>query len=106
MSTFIIPVSETTDPFDQQVELDGRIFDLVFRWNPRGIHWSMDIGRDGNVLVAGIKVITDGDILNQYQRIADLPDGILFVDDLDGLDTDPDDENFGDRVVLKYTEAA
>lgn len=104
MSTFIIPVSDTTDPFDEQVELDGRVFDLYFRWNVRGDHWSMDIGRDGIVLIYGIKLVTISDLLDQYQRIADLPDGTLFIDDLDGLDADPDGENFGDRVVLKYSE--
>lgn len=106
MSTFIIPVSETTDPFDQQVELDALVYDLTFRWNLRGNHWSMDIGRDGVVLIYGIKLVVIDDLLSQYQRIANLPDGTLFIDDLDGLDKDPDGDNFGDRVVLKYTEAA
>lgn len=106
MSTYIIPVAETTDPFDEQVELDGRVFDLYFRWNVRSDHWSIDIGRDGIVLIYGIKLVTISDLLAQYTRIADLPDGTLFVDDLDGLDADPDADNFGDRVVLKYTDAA
>ncbi len=105
MNTLIIPVSDTTDPFDEQVELDGRVYDLAFRWNVRGNHWSMDIGRDGNVLVFGIKLVIIPDLLIQYRRIGDLPLGILFVDDLNGLDTDPDGDNFGDRVVLKYTES-
>lgn len=30
MSTFIIPVSETTDAFDEQVELGGRVYNLAF----------------------------------------------------------------------------
>lgn len=106
MSTFTIPVSDTTDPFDEQVELDGRVYDLAFRWNVRGNHWSMDVGRDGVVLVAGVKLVIIPDLLEQYRRIGELPEGTLFVEDLDGLDTDPDDENFGDRVILKYTEAA
>ena len=106
MSTFIIPVSGTTDPFDEQVELDGAVYDLTFRWNARGPHWTIDIGRDGNILVGGIKLVMISDLLPQYRRADDLPPGTLFVDDLDGLDVDPDDENFGDRVVLKYTEAA
>lgn len=106
MSTFIIPVSDTTDPFDLQVELDGRVYDLYFRWNSRDIHWVMDIGRDGTVLVYGIKLVNSPDVLIQFRRISDMPDGVLFIDDLDGLDNDPDDLNFGDRVVLKYTDTA
>lgn len=105
MSTFIIPVSETTDAFDEQVELDGLVYDLFFRWNARDNHWGMDIGRDGTVLISSIKLVVTSDLLVQYRRIGDLPEGTLFVDDLDGLDNDPDDENFGDRVVLKYSES-
>ena len=105
MAEFIIPVTETTDPFDQQVELDGLFYDLAFRWNPRGEHWSMDIGRDGVVNVYGIKLVSIDDLLEQYRRAEDLPPGTLFIEDLDGLDTDPNDTNFGDRVVLRYTEA-
>lgn len=106
MSTFIIPVSETTDPFEQQVELDGRVYDLTFRWSERGQHWSLDIGRDGNILIAGIKLVIVPDLLIQARRIGELPEGTLFIEDLDGLDNEPNDTNFGDRVVLKYTEAA
>lgn len=104
MADFIIPVNEGTDPFNQQVELDGRFYDMAFRWNPRGNHWSMDIGRDGNVAVHGIKLVAIQNLLLQYRRSEDLPPGTLFIQDLDGNDVDPDDENFGDRVVIRYTE--
>jgi len=105
MSTFIIPVNDTTDAFDQDVELNGRIFKLLFRWNQRDNKWEMDIVRDGVLLVAGITLVIIPDLLIQYRRISGMPEGMLFIDDLDGLDTDPNDINFGDRVVLKYTEA-
>ncbi len=106
MTTFIIPTNETTDPFDQQVEMDGAVFGLAFRWNKRDLHWSMDISRNGGVLVAGIKLVIIPDLLIQYRRTAGLPEGTLFIDDLDGQDNDPDDVNFGDRVVLKYTDVS
>lgn len=106
MNTFIIPVTDSTDHFNEQVELDGRIYDLIFKWNARDDHWNISIGRDGIILVSSIKLVVTTDLLGQFRRIGGLPDGILFVDDLDGLDNDPDDQNFGDRVVLKYTEAA
>lgn len=106
MNIFIIPVSDTVDPFEQQIELDGVVYDMTFHWNPRGDAWSMDVGRDGNVLISGVKLIETSDVLSQYQRIGGLPAGAMSVVDLDGLGADPDDTNFGDRVVIQYTEAA
>lgn len=105
MSDFIIPVSETTDSFIEQVDLDGLIYDLQFRWNERDNHWFMDIGRDGVFLIEGIKLVNSPDLLNGLGRIEDLPEGVLSVEDLDGFYSDPDDTNFGDRVQLRYTEA-
>jgi len=104
MNVFIIPVSDTIDPFDQQTELDGVIYDMTFRWNSRDRSWHMDVGRDGIVLVSGVKLIETSDVLSQYQRINGLPVGVMSVVDLDGLGADPDDVNFGDRVVMQYTE--
>lgn len=65
----------------------------------------MDIYRDGTLQLAGVKLIVTSNLLSQYHRNEELPDGILSIEDLDGEDNDPDAENFGDRVVLKYTEA-
>jgi len=105
MSDFIIPVSETTDSFIEQVDLDGRIYDLQFHWNERDNHWFMDIGRDGVFLIKGVKLVNSPDLISEFGRIEDLPEGILSVEDLDGFYSDPDDTNFGDRVQLRYTEA-
>lgn len=99
-----IPINETTDAFKQQVELNSTIFDLQFHWNPRDNHWFMDIGTDGTVLIAGIKLINSTDLLSQFVRLETLPIGKLQVVDLDGLDRDPDDTIFGNRVVLRYDD--
>ncbi len=105
MSTFSIPVQATTDPFSQQVELDGLLYDLKFLWNARDGHWSLTVGRDDVVLVNQVKLVGLDDLLAQYQRIGGLPAGRLYIQDLDGLDRDPDDTLFGDRVLLLYEEA-
>jgi hypothetical protein len=101
---YSIPVQSTTDPFSQQVELDGLLYDLTFLWNSRDNHWSLTIERDDVVLISEIKLIITDDLLSQYGRIEDLPPGRLFVQDLDGLDRDPDGLIFGDRVLLMYEE--
>jgi hypothetical protein len=105
MARFIIPVQPTTDPFSQQVELDGLIYDLTFLWNARDVHWSLTVGREDVVLIDEVKLVIIDDLLAQYRRIEDLPPGIFSVIDLDGLDRDPDDTLFGDRVLLIYEEA-
>lgn len=104
MATFIIPVQATTDPFSQQVELDGVLYDLTFLWIDRDSHWSITIGRDDDVLISEVKLVIIPDLLDQFRRIAGLPPGRLYVNDLDNLDRDPDDTLFGDRVVLLYEE--
>lgn len=104
MSRFFVPVAETTDAFVEQVDLDGRVYDLAFRWNARDVHWFLDVGRDGVVLIAGVKLVNSTDLLGQFGRIENLPPGILSIEDLDDADADPDDENFGDRVQLVYEE--
>lgn len=106
MSAFIIPVAETTEAFIEQVDLDGFIYDLQFHWNSRDNHWFMDIGRDGVFLLEGVKLVASGDLISEFGRIEGLPPGLLSIVDLDGVDTDPNDVNFGDRVQLRYTEAA
>ena len=105
MSDFIIPVSETTDSFIEQVDLDGRVYDLRFHWNSRDNHWFLDIGRDGIFLINGVKLVSSSDLISEFGRIEELPPGLLSVEDLDNIDTDPDETNFGDRVQLRYTEA-
>lgn len=105
MSDFIIPVSETTDSFIEQVDLDGLIYDLQFHWNARDNHWFMDIGRSGIFLLNGIKLVNTSDLISEFGRIEDLPPGVLSVVDLDDVYTDPNDVNFGDRVQLRYAEA-
>lgn len=99
---FDIPVPSTTDPFTQSVELDGTVYDLSFRWNPRDEHWMLDISNAGVLAVAGIKLVVSTDLLARDRRLDGIPPGRLFVADLDGLDRDPDDTLFGERVMLRY----
>ena len=101
---YSIPVQSTTDPFSQQVELDGFLYDLTFLWNERDQHWFLTIGRDDVVLVSEVKLVVTDDLLSQYTRVEDLPPGTLSIVDLDDLDRDPDGA-FGDRVLLLYEEA-
>jgi hypothetical protein len=104
MTVTTIPVTSTTDAFVQQVEMGGVIYDMEFSWNARDHHWSITIGRDGVVLVAGIKLVISDDLLAYSRRIEGLPSGRLQIVDLDDKDRDPDDTIFGNRVMLMYDD--
>lgn len=105
MTISTIPVPKTTDAFTQQVGLSGSVYDLTILWNSRDHHWSISIGRNGLVMIAGLRLIISGDLLEYARRIGGLPAGKLMIVDLDGLDRDPEETLFGNRVVLMYDDA-
>lgn len=106
MSTLIIPTAFGSPAFRITVELDGEVFGLRFQINRRDDFWRMTVERDGVVLLSGVKIVTGGDLLIAQRYIDELPAGILRADDTDGLDAEPTEANFGDRVKLLYDEAA
>jgi hypothetical protein len=103
---YIIPTPTGLLSFNQQVELDGMVYDLYFRWNARDQHWALTISTNGVVLFAGIKLVISSDLLEYARRIDNIPPGKLYIEDLDGFFRDPDGDLFGNRVVLKYEEAS
>ena len=106
MTTLIIPIPlGTTQPFNEQVEIEQKNYDLTFYYNDRDGKWRCTIALAGDVLVRGLVLVNGLDLLRNLRHVEGLPPGTLFVHDLDGLDTDPSDTNFGDRVLLAYTEA-
>ncbi len=107
MATVSIPIPTfSIRPFTEQVELDGSTYDLSFTYNARDGKWRLTIELAGTVLVRNLPLVADADVLRNFDHVEDLPPGTILVHDLDGLDTDPNDTNFGDRVLLLYTEAA
>jgi hypothetical protein len=105
VTMFTIPVPSGTDAFTEQVDLDGKLYELSLRWNARDRHWMMDISTGGATLLSGLKLVVSPDLLAFSRRIDGLPPGKLIVADLDGHDRDPDDKVFGERVMLQYEEA-
>lgn len=105
MSLWNIPVRSTTDAFTEQVELDGLIYNMAFRWNARDQHWFLSMSIDDEPVLMGIKLTISDDLLSYARRILHVPPGRLSVVDLDGLFRDPDATLFGDRVVLRYQDA-
>lgn len=106
MTLSVIPVQSTTDSFKQQVEMDLAVYDLSFEWNARDAHWTMRIGKAGDTIIAGIKLVVSEDLLAYAKRIAGAPPGRMIIRDLDDLDRDPDGVLFGARVALMYDSIA
>lgn len=106
MAFFNIPIPSTIIPFDLQIELDGELFLLKFVYQHRTGHWAMTIVRAGVVVLSNIKVVNTDDLLKQYDHLEDLPIGTIIISDQDLVDSDPDDINFGDRVLFMYQDTA
>ncbi len=102
----IIPTNHGLLRWRQLAELDTLTFGFAFSINRRDGFWRVAIDRDGTVLLAGIKLVLSADLLAAHRYDDRLPLGTLRMIDLDGLDNEATEENFGDRVVLAYDEVA
>ena len=101
-----IPVRPELMAHRLSVNLDGGNYRLSLRFNRRDVHWYLDIERQGEVLIGGLKLIHTTDLLQQFRHIDGLPVGRLAVWDVEGKRQDPDQTLFGDRVLMLYEEAA
>lgn len=98
-----LPVLQEGPLFGFSVELEGVNYGFTFRWNERSSQWSMDVADgDGNLLVAGIRVVVDVPMLLRYRSIPRLPPGDIVAVDSTDQSRDPDFEDLGRRVEVFY----
>ena len=96
-----------TDPcFSQDIVLDSVPYRLRFYWNTRGNFWAVDFyDRDLNLLVAGIKIVNDYELLFNHPDRG-LPPGQLLVIDYRGIGFEIAFEDFtNENCDLVYIEA-
>lgn len=105
MATYTIPLPTGVEAFNQQIPLEGKIYNLSFNYNAREKHWYMSISRNNADLLSGLKLIHGSDLLSQFKYIEDMPKGQLAIVDLNGLYADPDNDTIGSTVVMRYTDA-
>lgn len=104
MSLKLIPVRNDLPAYSLRVDLNGKIFSLLFRWNERALRWVMDVQNDdGLAIVNGILVLTNIPLLYQYKN-ENLPEGDFIVLDRFDQGRDPSRDNFGEDVELFYNE--
>lgn len=105
MSIQAIPVlSETTQASTQEVDLDGRVYNLTLRFNARDGKWRLTFEVDGVVILRSLVLVIGEDLLSESRHIEELPPGNLIVRDVEELDRDPDGVVFGETVLLLYDD--
>lgn len=101
----ILPVFTPTTYCSYEIDLDGRDWTLVFKWNNRANAWYLRIENDrGRVVAQGIRLVVGVDLLRLFP--GDLPPGLLAVISLRPVQTDPVFESFSRSHRLVYFEAS
>lgn len=92
--SLVIPLSDFAS-YSEQLTLDGEVFLFQFDFNVRGDYWVMSISDiDLNVLISGLRIVLDYELLSQYPGRG-LPPGALIAIDTTGDEFDANRENFG-----------
>ena len=89
--------------FEMEITLDGTPYIIIFKWNSRGGFWSMSwLNRNREVLVNGLKIIINYELIGWYPDRG-LPPGALFAtDDKSGTDRIGRDDFTNGRLSLVY----
>lgn len=104
MTIYRVPTTNKTSSFTQVTALEGRDYDLTFRWNQREDRWYLDISSNGQALLKGLKLIADWPLF-RAQTSELLPPGELIAFDQTGKGRDPGLRDLGSRVELFYFDS-
>jgi len=106
MPTRLVPMTGQASNYEQVVTLDGVDFTLRLLWNGREDRWYMTIrDADGTDLVTGRKLVSNIPFA-VHDQVAGLPDGQLWILDLESTTGDPLLRDLGERVVVMYVDEA
>ena len=98
-----IPINtDISSSLKQRIELDGILFNLKIYWNTMNDAWFMDIYQNDTLVFAGLKLVKEIRLLNEY-AIEEIPGDFILYDTenlTDGLRVDFD--NLGTRYLLIY----
>lgn len=104
----VVPSASGLDleDFEEQVELDGTLFILRFRWNAREGAWFLDVLDSAETpLVMGRRLVADGVLLARARHLQGVPAGELMPYDTEQRQEDPAFDDLGTRVLLAYQNA-
>jgi len=84
---FELSIASLNAQSTQTITLDSVVYRMVFTFNTRRLAWDLTFGlADGTVLVAGIKLLPQIDLLGRHKDIR-LPKGRLFAFDIEDGNT-------------------
>jgi hypothetical protein len=105
MALIEIPVDRQSPDNQFTITLDKVVYTLRIKQNDRTGRFFLDImDENGLPLAMGIALVVSYNLLEEYHTIG-LPPGDLFIMDTKEQNTEPDENNFGESVVLLYNEA-
>ncbi len=96
-----IPIINASS-FIEDVVIDNVVYSLHFKWNGRAKSWLLDLStQDGELLVAGLKILPSWELLEIYTNTK-LPPGNIFVLDTENTDVVPGRFELGGRAKIIY----
>ncbi len=106
MATVQIDTLQNHPSYEQETELDGAIYRLLFRWNEREEKWYLTIKTvDGDVILS-TKIVSNWPLLRTLVHPSRPPGELVAVDVSGELGTDAGLTELGGRVLLLYYEGA
>lgn len=106
MAVFDLPTSTVDSNYRFDVELDGVVYRLAFKFNSRDEAWYLTIfDTSDRLLRAGIRVVNEWPLLRLWAE-ASRPAGEMIVANKGELLTPPGLTQLGQEAVLTYLDEA
>lgn len=106
MALIEIPTRSDLKAYEFQIELDGAVYTLGFRYNERMDRWIMDISSAvGTELLNGVVLLTNIPLTDDYV-IDGAPPGRFICEDRTGQNADAGRDDLGNNIRLLYEESA
>jgi hypothetical protein len=105
MSSFEIPMDNTSPAFNMYADLDNNTYQFNFRWNDRVNLWLFDLlDNEGEAIFLGKPFQTEVHFLQQSVKV-NTPTGMLYAKNSKTNGVDADRFAIGGDVKLYYSEA-
>lgn len=102
-----IPTQANQAAWSQRTTLDGTDYQLDFVWNARDGAWYLSIGDTfSNVLLSGLKLVSNRPLLRRFHHIVGLPPGEISAVSFDGSIDYAQYADLGVSVLVYYFDAS